>query len=328
MENAETWNNIWERIKTTTKIKSRKLREDDDFVDLHWTADEILDQDISDTLEEAAREIDEPPQPSRKYRAGVALEDYSEKVDFSRKTPRFMFGMGAGTMLGLGIAATSNLPFGPMYGAVGGGVLSIPDYFVSKGMRKTGERLKGEEVRMQAVGEEKQRPSSISYRLSDRENDVYGFKAFRDEGIEWTETVETEELDNFLKDLGREAETNWQVKRKEDHPLQVVGLESTYKEPRDHTYDRRNKIAEEIAEEDNVSVREVLDVDGDGTNPVPTESDYGESEQEYRFVIVDTNPEHSYDMESDFMDYSDILQLSEETDNYESEVERELVKES
>lgn len=333
MRRDENWDELWERIKRTAKIKARNARGDDDFPDLHWTADEILDQDISDTLTEAAREIEEPPEPTRRYRAGAALEDYSEKVNRGWKTPRFKLGMVGG--VGVGTATVIGNPeslasVGTQLGATAGGAagLGLSDYIASKGLEKTGEKLKGSDADMQQTSKEGSHPSIISNRLSDRENDVYGFKAFRDDGIEMAEFASGEELYDFLRDMNVEAETDWKVKRKDGHPLQVIGLTATYDEGHDHTYDRRNRIAEEIAEEDNVSVEEVLDVCGDGATPVPTESGYKEGEQTYEFVIVDTNPEHSYDMENDFMDYSDILGIEEETGFEELETEREKIKES
>ena len=332
MRRDESWDELWERIKTTAKIKTRNIRDDDDFADLHWTADEILDQDISDTLTEAAREIEEPPKPSRRYRAGTALEEHSEKVNRGHKGKRAMLGYGGGLGAGWSLAGNINglAGIGIIVGSVAGGAITAgaSDYLASKGMEKTGKKLKGGEADMQQTAREGSYPSVISNRLSDRENDVYGFKAFRDDGLEMAELVDGDELYDFLRDMNVEAETDWKVKRKDGHPLQVVGLTTTYDERHDHTYDQRNRIAEEIAEEENVPVEEVLDVGGDGATPVPTESDYHEGEQTYEFVIVDTNPEHSYDMEDDFMDYSDILGIEEESRLQELETEREVIKES
>jgi len=333
MRRDESWDQLWERIKTTAKIKTRNIRGDDDFTELHWTADEILDQDISNTLTEAAREIEEPPKPSRRYRAGTALEEeYSEKVNRGHKGKRAILGYGGG--LGAGGALAADIDgltgIGVMLGATVSGAIAAgtSDYVAAKGLEKTGEKVKGSEADMQEIARERSYPSVISNRLSDRENDVYGFKAFRDDGLEMAELADGDELYDFLKDMNVEAETDWRVKRKDGHPLQVVGLTATYDERQDHTYDRRNRIAEEIAEEDNVPVEEVLDVGGDGATPVPTESDYEEGEQTYKFVIVDTNPEHSYEMGDDFMDYSDILGIEEGSGVQELETEREAIKES
>lgn len=333
MEHDETWDRLWERIKTTAKVKSRNIKSDDDFADLHWTADEILDQDISDTLTEAAREIKAPPEPTRRYRTGSALEDYSEKVNRGHKGTRAVLGgMGGLWACGAGLALIGH-PEGPTSigillgsGVAGSVAAGASDYVAAKGLQKSGELLKGEEGKMQQTAREGSYPSIISNRLSDRENDVYGFKAFRDDGIETTELADGEELYDFLRDMNVEAETDWRVKRKDGHPLQVIGITATYGERHDHTYDRRNRIAEEVAEEDNVPVEEVLDVGGDGATPVPTESDYKEGEQTYEFVIVDTNPEHSYEMENDFMDYSEVLGIEEETEF--EELGREKIKES
>ena len=330
MNDDKSWDEIWKRIKKNAKIKSRNIRSDDDFADLHWTADEILDQDISDTLTEAAMEIEEPPQPTRRYRAGAKLEGYSEKVNRGHKGKRAILGYSGG--LGVGWAIAGNIEglagIGILVGSVAGGALAAggSDYLVSKGLEKTGEKLKGSDADMQQTASEGSYPSIISNRLSDREDGVYGFKAFRDDGLESVELVDGDELYDFLRDMNIEAETDWRVKRKEGHPLQVVGLEATYNERHDHTYDRRNRIAEEISEEENIPVEEILDVGGDGATPVPTESSYQEGEQTYEFVIVDTNPEHSYDMENDFMDYSSVLGIQEESDL--QELEREKVKES
>lgn len=331
MRRDENWDELRERMKRTAKIKARNFRDDDDFADLHWSADEILEQDITDTLTEATSEIEEPPAPTRRYRAGAALEDYSERVNRGHKGARFFLGAFGGLALGtyLSMNAPDSLASaGKILGgtAAGGAGAGAADYVVSKGLEKAGEKVKGDEADMQQTAREGSYPSVISNRLSDRENDVYGFKAFRDDGLEMAELADGEELYDLLRDMNVEAETDWRIKRKEGHPLQVVGLTATYNERHDHSYDRRNRIAEEIAEEENIPVEEILDVGGDGATPVPTESDYEEGEQTYEFVIVDTNPEHSYDMENDFMDYSEVLGIEEESDL--QELEREKVRES
>ncbi|MFB6241583.1 MAG: hypothetical protein ABEJ36_02155 [Candidatus Nanosalina sp.] len=114
------------------------------------------------------------------------------------------------------------------------------------------------------------------------------------------------------------------MKRDEDNPLQVIGIKAEYTPEHEDIYSDRREIAREISEEESVPVEEIIDVKDPASSidPVPTGERYEDISNTYEFVIVDTNPEHSFDVEDDFMEYSSILE-SEGAENYTEEIKAE-----
>jgi hypothetical protein len=183
-----------------------------------------------------------------------------------------------------------------------------------------GKRTKpGDESNMGLSEEDVCPEETIRKRLSDGEKN-FAFRFFRDDGFGWTENVSKQDLYFFISDLNENTETDWRIKRKDNHPLQVVGITSEYSYPDDGTYNRRIEMANEIAEEENITVEEILDVDEENINsidPVPTERRYEDSSKSYEFAIVDVNPDYTFDIENEFRDYSDILETEKEFEKLE-----------
>ncbi|MFB6241584.1 MAG: hypothetical protein ABEJ36_02160 [Candidatus Nanosalina sp.] len=197
MPDDKSWSQIWDRAKRQAKIKSDGIRNSDDFVNPHWTADEILGQDLSETLETATEEVEEAPEPTKRYRVGAKLEKASEtaRKDDIRGI-RTVTGLVGGLIAG-GVAASygsAGTDLSRVLLLEGGGALTgglafgTGDALISGALGKGAERAKGDEY-LQGTSEDPtpySHPSIIESTLSERGNGGYGFKAFRD-GVEWSE---------------------------------------------------------------------------------------------------------------------------------------------
>lgn len=315
--------NLWRRAKREAEIKVANIGSEGPFPDNYGTADEVLTDDLPQVLEIAAEEMDSAPLPRRRYRTGEKLEELSDQAILNHRGKRIVTGFTGGAGIG-SLAAHDMGPEGSIY-VMGGMVTGIAvfgagEWAVSGVLGKAGEKMKSGRDDLQATTNSSYgSPGIIKNKLSGRE-DNYAVKAFREDGLESAERLSKSDVEEFLDDLREEAETEWRVKRKEDYPLQVIGISAEYNDFKDRSYELRKEIAYEIAEEENIPVEEVLDVNEDiesNLSPAPVESRHEESSVTYDFLIVDINPSYSFDIENNFMDYSSILGIEE--DEYDQE---------
>lgn len=302
------WKNLLERGRRLAEVKISSLLEDPEFPGSHWTDwDMVEETGESNNLAEAAEEIDKPPEPDRRYRLGTVLATGFGSDESIRNYEPVRLD-GAIMVIGGALGTLINLSGAPP------GLQSLAADRVGEGIKKD------EESHMQKTYIEERDASAITESLSSL--DKYALRPFREEVERCrgeAEYVDSDELYDFLEDMESDKiDVEWKVKRKEDHPLQVIGVTVTGEETANPTYDRRERIAEETAEEyDGISKQDVLDVGRSSSyREVPTAWSNPQGEQSYSFAIVDVNPDNQ-----GFVDYSRAV--GEGTSERELETEEE-----
>ncbi len=301
----------------------------DDYLPPRSFSYEEFGIDPEKAFKQAIEELDNQPSFNWRKKKGESLSRKSAQIpDEFKIAPSLMGSVLGGT---LGIAAWA---FGPDFtssqlqaayditvsqgGIIGGGIAgSLYNPVRKKFYEKLGAALEGNSGYTQVRSDEiDQIKSKLS--PSDRHHNLYAadFNGY-------TEIHGREGIEEMIDTLSEQyPEAMWSVAREEENPFQVVGMtleeqpETSYEEDE---YEQRRRLAEETVEAlGSGSVDEILSTDNGVAPNSPRYED-----NNFDVVIVDRNPEQSYDPEDNFFDYSDNLSSQPEPAEKNAEHQKE-----
>lgn len=265
--------------------------------------------DADETFEQAVKEVEETPSFNFRKRKGEKLRRSPQENGNVSYRPLMLESFGIATATGLGLAEVS-LPTNPADAGIALGILMVSGWCAGRALtsatvmaeRRLGSSLEDRAGSTQVRSEQ---IKEIKSELSDpnqRPNDLYAADLDGYSELHGREGIE-EMMDSLTEHY---PEAQWAVAREEENPFQVIGMtleeqpETGYDE---EEYDQRKRLAEETVEYlGSGSVEDILSTD---SGVAPTSPRYEDTE--FDVVIVDRNPEQSYDPEDNFFDYSDNL---------------------